>query len=312
MTHNLTVKIVCVLLALLLWAQAAARREVERVVELPLELVQVPDSLAVIQSSTASKVWVRLRNSKLEMLFHDLFGRSNGRVLVDLSGSSEGEFRQDLSVREVITDATPLAVESPTTLQFRIHRKVEREVEVRVVLDGQLEEGLVLTGRPAVTPSMVQLVGPAPVVEALDHVNTAPLKVTRQRRSFSTTVDLSLPNEDVEMRPVEVDVSLSIDEIVERSFENLPLSVLSDRFDSTRIYVEPAWAQLRLEGPARTLEALRAHELSIILHLGDKPGGVYQIEPEVLVPDGVLSIVVDPPSFQVIVDGGEALPDEER
>ncbi len=312
MTQNLTVKVVCVLLALLLWAQAAARRDMERVVELPLQLSGLPDSLAVRRSATVSTAWVRLRDSKLQMLFHDVFVRSHGRVVIDLSRAEVGSYRHELSVREVLTDATPLAVVSPSTLQLRVHRKIQREVAVRVVMEGQLEDGLILAGRPEVTPSMVELVGPAPVLEALDHVNTVALKISRHGRSFSTTLDLDLPDPDVEMRPVEVDVSFSIDQIVERAFENVPLSVLSDRFDSTRIFVEPESAQLRLRGPGRTLEALRVQDLSVLLHLGDKPGGVYQIEPEVLVPDGVLFTVVDPPSFQVIVDGGPFSPEPER
>jgi hypothetical protein len=311
-TRNLTVKVVCVLLAGLLWAQAAADQQVERVLELPLHLTGLPDSLVVRKRDAPASVWVRLESTKLQLLLHDVFGRGRGRVEVDLEAAGEGEFHHDISVREVVADGTPLAVESPTTLHLQIHRRVQREVPVRVVLDGQLESGLIFAGRPAVTPPQVLVSGPKPVVEGLDHVNTEPIKVSRRRRSFSETVTLARPDPDLELRPVEVDVTLGIDEIVERSFENLPISVLSDVFDSTRIYVEPRTAQVRLTGPARTMRALRPQEISVVLPIGDKEGGVYQIEPQVLVPDEILGIAVDPPSFQVIVDGGGRGADADR
>jgi len=304
LTRNLTVRIVCVLLALVLWAQAASQQEMEKVVELPLQLTGLPDSLAIRRSKIPSSVWIRLRNSKLRFLLHDLFGRDRGRVRVGLEGVGEGEFHHDISVREVDADGSPMGIESPTTLHLRIYPRRTRMVTVRVVLDGRLDEGLVLSGRPAVTPAKVQVDGPAPLIDSLDHINTKPLKVSHRAHSFRETVDLESPDPDLRLMPKEVDISLSIDEIIERSFNNIPISVLSDVQDSTRIVVQPELAQVRLTGPARVVNALRPQDISVVLHVEGDGGGVYQVKPEVLLPESVLSSQVDPPTFQVIVGGG--------
>jgi YbbR domain-containing protein len=303
-TRNLSVKIVCVLLALVLWAQAAAQQDVEKVVELPLTLTGLPDSLAVRASKAPETIWVRLRESKLERLLHDLLKKGRGRVDVDLSAVSVGEFHHDISVREVIDGGTALSIESPTALHLRIYPKAQAEVGVRVILESQLDEGLILAGRPEVTPAQVRVEGATPLVSSLDHVNTLPLKISKHHRSFRETVRLASPDPDLVLRPVEVDVSVGIDEIVDRSFENIPASVQSDQVDSSRVYVQPKFAKVRLKGPAHVLAAIGPNDVSVILHLGGGKGGVYQIEPEVKVPDGVISTTVDPPSFQVIVDGG--------
>lgn len=305
MTRNLTVRIVCVLLALVLWAQAASQQEVEKVVELPLKLVDLSDSLAIRRSTIPPVVWVRLRNSKFRFLLHDLFHRGRGEVDVSLASVGEGEFQHDISVREVIVDGTPLGVESPSTLHLRVYPKESLSLPVRVVLDGRLDEGMILAGRPAVTPSQVIVEGPAPVVESLDHINTMPVKVSHRTHSFRETVDLKSPDPDLKLLPREVDVSLSIDEIIERNFANIPLSVASDLVDSTRLVVQPELAQVRLSGPARVLNALGPQDISVVLQIGQKASGVYQIRPEVLAPEAVLSTQVDPPSFQVIIGGGK-------
>jgi len=303
LTRNLTVRIVCVLLALVLWAQAASQQEMEKTIELPLKFVDLPDSLAIRRSRIPSSVWIRLRNSKLRFLLHDIFRRERGEVQVSLAAVGEGEFHHDISPREVFADGTPLGIESPTTLHMKIYPRRSRLVGVRVVLDGRLDEGLVLTSRPAVTPSEVQVEGAAPLVDTIDHINTVPLKVSHRAHSFRETVDLQSPDPDLRLLPREVDVSLSIDEIIERSFANVPLSVLSDFVDTTRIVVQPELAQVRLTGPARVVNALRPQDISVVLHLSRDATGVQQVEPEVLVPDTVLSTQVDPPTFQVIIGG---------
>jgi YbbR domain-containing protein len=291
-TRNLTVKIVCVLLALVLWAQAASQQDVEEVAELPLKLIGLPDSLAVRRSQAPEAIWVRLRESKLERVLHDLLSRGRGEVEVDLSGVSAGDFRHDISVREITGGGTPLSVESPATLHLKIYHKTTSLVPVRVNLEGQLDEGFILAGRPDVTPAEVKVVGPGPLVSALDHVNTLPLKISRRRRSFRETVRLAPPDPDLVLLPVEVDVALSIDQIVERTFDKVPLSVLSDRVDSTQIYVQPQFAKVRMKGPAHSLESIKLADVSVVLHLGAAKGGVYQIEPDVLTPEGVISTSV--------------------
>jgi hypothetical protein len=142
-------------------------------------------------------------------------------------------------------------------------------------------------------------------VASLDHVNTQALKISKRRRSFRETVRLVSPDPDLVLRPVEADVSIAIDEIIERSFEKVPITVVSDQVDTSRVYVQPGFAKLRLKGPAHVLAAITLKDLSVVVHFEDKKGGVYQIEPKVEVPDGVISTTVDPPSFQVIVDGGD-------
>jgi YbbR domain-containing protein len=305
MTRNLSVKIVCVLLALVLWAQAAAQQDVEKVVELPLSLTGLPDSLAIRASKAPEAIWVRMRESKLERLLHDLLNKGRGKVQVDLSSVSVGEFHHDISVREVVDGGTPLSVESPTALHLRIYPKAQASVPVRVVLAGKLDDGLILAGKPEVTPPQVQVEGAAPLVASLDHVNTQALKISKRRRSFRETVRLVSPDPDLVLRPVEADVSIAIDEIIERSFEKVPITVVSDQVDTSRVYVQPGFAKLRLKGPAHVLAAITLKDLSVVVHFEDKKGGVYQIEPKVEVPDGVISTTVDPPSFQVIVDGGD-------
>ena len=152
MANNLTVKLVCLLVALLLWAQAAANHEVEKIVEMPLVLVGTPDSLVVRKADAPEKIWVRVRSTKLQLLVNDLLRRDRGRVEVELGGAREGPYRRTVSVRDVVIDATALAVEPPVMIDVHVYQRMVRPVPVHVVTEGELPDGITLAGRPSVIP----------------------------------------------------------------------------------------------------------------------------------------------------------------
>jgi YbbR domain-containing protein len=139
-------------------------------------------------------------------------------------------------------------------------------------------------------------------VAALVHVNTDPIDISRRREGFRERVRLSAPDEDVRLRPVEVDIAVAIDRIVERSFANLPISVLSE-MDPARLDIEPKQAQVRITGAKGVVEGMGPADISVIVHVGELAPGVYELPAEVLLPDGTGSMSIEPAAFRVVVAG---------
>jgi YbbR domain-containing protein len=160
-----------------------------------------------------------------------------------------------------------------------------------------------MASRPEITPNQVTVTGPETLVSVLSHINTEPLRLARRRSSFRQQVRLESSDPDLHLHPIEVEVALGIDEIVEKAFVNVPISILSD-IESERLHVEPQAAQVRVMGAAGAVESLGPESVSVVLHISELEAGVYQLEPEVVAPDGVVSTSVDPSSFQVIVSDG--------
>lgn len=309
MLENLGIKLLCLVVAVVLWVQVAGSIDVEEVVELPVELVSLPDSLIVRSNALPDRVEVRIRGTKLQHLLDDVFRRDRGRIQLSVPRATAGLHRAEISVADVRVSSTPTEILSPASIEFEIYRRGRREVPVRLAVDGQLPQGFTMAARPEITPNTVVVTGPESLVEGLSHVNTQPLRLARHRSSFRQRIHLASPDPDLQLHPIEVEISLGIDEIVERAFANVPISILSD-MDAARLHVDPTMAQVRVMGAAGAVAALGPESISVVLHIGELETGVYQLDPQVVAPDGIVSTSVDPPAFQVIVsdavpgDGG--------
>ncbi len=301
MLNNLGIKLLCVLVAAVLWVQVAGGLQVEEMVQLPLELVGLADSLTVRTTTVPEQVGVRIRGSKLQLLRDDVLRKNPGRVEVDMSNSSPGYYRYEVSVLDVRAPVEALDIVPPLTLNIPVHRLATRDVPVRLAVEGQLPQGFTMAGRPEIIPAEVRVRGPEASVNQLSHVNTLPVRFERRRDSFRETVGLVQPDIDTHVHPLEVQVEVVVDEIVERPFVNVPIRVLSE-MDPARYHVEPTTAQVRVVGASGAVRGLALEDVSVLLKIGEREPGLYELEPEVVVPEGIASTSVEPPTFQLIVE----------
>jgi YbbR domain-containing protein len=109
------------------------------------------------------------------------------------------------------------------------------------------------------------------------------------------------PDPDVQIRPVEVEVSVGVDQIVERQFREIPVTVLSD-IDPSRVHLDPTHATVIVRGAAANVQQLAPEDVSVVLHIDASEIGVSEVSGQVLLPDGLLSSILEPASFQVVVD----------
>jgi YbbR domain-containing protein len=300
--HNVGAKLLALVVALVLWIQVASTVEVEHTVELPLEVVSLPDSLVVRRVALPSQAQVRIRGSKLQLLLQDLLRRELGRVELDASEARSGLVRFELTPDQVNVAATAVAIVAPRDVLFRVHPRTTRRVPVRLAMSGQLAAEYIVAGKPEISPFEVEVSGPAPTVAALVHVNTEPIDLARRRQGFRERVRLFGPDDDLRLRPVEVDIAVSIDRIVERTFAQLPISVLSE-LDPARVDIEPRQAQVRVTGAKGIVESMGPADVSVVVHVGELAPGVYELPAEVLLPEGTGSTSIEPAVFRVVVAG---------
>lgn len=308
--HNLHIKLLCLFVALLLWVQVAGTVDVVKEVELPITIVGLADSLVVRSASLPSKARVRIRGSKLQLLLRDWFEREAGTAELYLADATAGLMRYELAPDDIRVSAIPEEVLSPQDVRFRVHRKIEREVPVRVALVGQLQKEHTLSGLPEVTPSTVSIKGPEPLIRALNQINTESLQLNGRRQSFRELVRLAVPDQDVELRPVEVQVSIGVDQMVERAFRDVPLTILSD-IDPAWVHVDPMTAQVRLKGASNLVGSFQPEDVSVLVHIAELLPGIYELPAEVVLPDGATVTAIDPRVVRVVVERPSA-PNSQR
>jgi YbbR domain-containing protein len=202
--RNLTLKIISVGLAVLLFVVVHSEKHslVQGTVELSFSVpagkllsTKPPAVLRVGVTGPASRIQ-RFR-------FEDL-----GPLSVDLTGVQEGffKFRESLFTLPV---GLKVAHIRPEGFLLRFEPTVERQVSVRLRLEGQPAPGFRLLGRH-VRPPRVTVSGPRSVVSSLAQLATVPMSLEGAVTSRTETVQLDLPPHLAQARPGAVEVSLEI------------------------------------------------------------------------------------------------------
>ena len=303
MFQNLGVKLVCLLVALVLWAQVASNSEVMREIALPLQVSGLPDSLVVVRSLLPETVDVRVRGSRLQLLGSDVFGHELGRVRLELDRETVGTRRVRLAANQVEGEVTALDIVSPVLVELSVQRRLQRAVPVRLRLEGTPADDVALSGRPVVEPTSVTAEGPEELVLALEEVPTEVVRLDRRRSSFVQRVALVPPHPDVTLRPVEVSLEVGIEPVVERVIDDVLVTIYGDGVENfERLRLDPSMVRVRLFGAAGVVDRLGPEDVEALVLIDRGVSGVDELPVEIVGIDGVQRWVVEPRSIQVVVD----------
>ncbi|HDQ70793.1 MAG TPA: hypothetical protein ENN19_01710 [Chloroflexi bacterium] len=174
-----------------------------------------------------------------------------------------------------------------------------RPLVVKVILEGEFAAGYRITNI-TVDPPSVTVFGSPNVLNALPgYIETEP-------------INLEGAQADIVVRPA-LDVPESVSVVMERqpvvriSIEPLQSSrtiVVTPRTQGLEpnfaAKISPETVEIILSGPLPMLESISpAEDVRVVLDLFDRARGTYQIEPEVIVPEGVTTQSILPSTLQV-------------
>jgi YbbR domain-containing protein len=295
--HNLGIKILSVVLALLLWSFVHGLQVVQREIRVPIHYVNLPDSLMLFNSPPQSmRVLVSGRTSELFLRMR--FVREV-EAIVDLSAARAPLYRIVPSVSQVTSPSNPrvnlVRVLEPQVVDLRIVRRVERQVPVRVVLDGTVPEGYAMVDSPSVQPPVVLCTGPDFMVEKLKAISTVPITLQRRDGSFTERVPLFHDSERLRVTPDEVLVEVPMARMRQQDLKEIALRVLPPP-DSLRYELSVLQARLTLRGPEARMAALDANEVALVVDLSLLGVGQHDslaVEPRI--PSWAQLVRVDPP-----------------
>jgi YbbR domain-containing protein len=199
-THNLGLKVLSLLLAMLLWVVVLGEQKVDVTVNVPLNL-EVPPNLFLV-NFPPDALEVQLRGPKTLVTSLPPREITVGQLPVKL-----GEGDNVIPIREDLIQV-PRGIQvvevSPRRVRVVLDAAIEREVEISPRVEGNPPEGFVVR-RVTANPPRVRLVGPTSELERLTRVRTLPINLSGHTASFSTRVLLEPVG-----RQVRVDNSISI------------------------------------------------------------------------------------------------------
>ncbi len=186
LAHDLSLKIVALLLATATWFFVHSMTSDSRTVEAPLE-VRLKTGLSLLHASTQT-VQVNIRGTREDVREAS---RQEITALVDLTKSERtGEFVVPLNRRMIRHPYRVQVVEiAPAEITVRVDQIVERDFAVQPQFFGELPPGLIVE-RVIVKPETVRLKAPKLVADSMTGAKTLPIDLTGRRTSFRERVEI--------------------------------------------------------------------------------------------------------------------------
>jgi diadenylate cyclase len=189
--HNIGLKLLSLLVAVLLWAAIARQPMAEIALNVPIEFVNAPANLE-ISSETIPEIQVRLRG--YSGVLRDL-KPEQVHATIDLSNARPGERTYDLPPARIHAPRDIDVVEViPSQFRLTFDNRSTRAVEVSPRVIGTTAPGYRLEAI-TVDPPTITVAGPEHRLASLQSVNTDPVDASGVigRATFSTHAYVSDP-----------------------------------------------------------------------------------------------------------------------
>jgi YbbR domain-containing protein len=286
-TNNLALKLLAILLGLVVYAYVYTEQEHETMIRAPVRVIGLPSDLvltdpppeyAVLNARGKGKQLLKLRLESPE-------------IVVDLSEARAGRVQRMLSPTDaalpVGTEVNITEIVEPRMVEFSIDTLLEREVDVDLVVGGELPEQFGLSAPIEVEPMQVRVRGPSVALEHMTRIATRMVDLSSLRDSTELEVELD-PGDLVEISPGSVMVWVPVVPLVNREFVITPVRVVGLE-TGLAAAVEPDTAYVILTGSEDAFQALdldgEVAEVAVFLNGEGLAPGRHLLTPRVLLPD---------------------------
>jgi len=246
----------------------AGERDTEKTLVVPVELANLPSQLVVI-GGRADSVDLRVKGPRT--LLHRFHPK---KITLNLSGVRPGSASFRVSA-DLLSLPRGVKVEriSPSQIDLEVAAIIRRKIPVRPDMVGTPPHGYTVK-EVEIVPNAVEVVGPAPQIEKIDAVMTAPVDVSRFTQS--QTQDLPLRGLEGDLIAASVDrvrVRVEIQEVmVTQEFRRVKIEVKNA---AVRAVAMPSQVDVAVRGPQRLVEQLNLRDGEVFVDAtGLEPGTV--------------------------------------
>ncbi len=294
----------CMALATALWFYASMREEYSTVVEVPLEM-RLPE-YRVLESSLMPFIRARVQGAGWQLLNLALSGearcavfvsdkslpQSEAKVTVTRSMLSQGmQVPTGIHVVNILTD--------PFTAQIGVIER--KKVPIVPVLNVDLREGFMLSGRPAVFPDSVTLRSSRRTLASISLWKTQPIVLSDVYAPVSVQTRLSDTLAGiVDVPSVTVTTALNVQQMAELVLHDVRV-VLTSAPTSHRVVISPTFVTLTLRGGIHQIAALSAADVTVSVDystaLGNTTGSLV---PKITVPADITVLSIAPARLRCV------------
>ncbi|MBI2911430.1 MAG: hypothetical protein HYY05_04750 [Chloroflexi bacterium] len=201
---------------------------------------------------------------------------------------------QRYEVQGISVDPPALVLHIPIRQQVFYRTVAVRPIVVGTPAPGHAIETI------EVEPATISVAGARDAVESIAQVNTNAIPIGGAQGSIVSAVELALPKGAQVVGENRVIVRVAIHPVL-GSRRILVAPQVTGLAPDARAVVEPDAVAVIVEGPVPSLEALRPSALRATLDLSRLEPGTHQVAPQIELPNGLRSDVVEPARVRVII-----------
>ena len=159
----------------------------------------------------------------------------------------------------------------------------------------------IISGSEKMEPDRTMITGPAYVLGRLDSLHSEQKIIDNAKKPVEIYLPLEIPDSlSIQSAVDSVLISIEVDKIINRKFENFTIEVREIKPDQ-RVIIDPEKISLEISGPKAVLDSLTDQDLSVWVAPSETNGDVW-IAPEVNLPNGVNLKSLQPDSIRVLVE----------
>ncbi|MBI3555215.1 MAG: hypothetical protein HY074_02985 [Deltaproteobacteria bacterium] len=290
---NLSLKIVSVIIAVVLWFVVLGSRNVEVSKDVPVEIITPAD--LVVANEVPDKVTFRLSGPKA--FLRNILNRREDPIRVNLSTAKAGlvTYRFFSDNIQIPIGVKVLSI-NPTAIIVKLEYVKRKEVPVKLLTKGEVPAGYRITRLELIRPT-VKLRGAESRIDQVAEAPTVPVDLAQIRDSGEReiAVDLGrLPGIllDDDLPKIHFDVTQSTANF---RIRNVDVKVLTNR----KYNIEPKEVAIYVRCSPEELKALAPSKVYAVADLRNKGAGNYDSQVTVQLPSNIKLINVLPTKVKV-------------
>lgn len=302
--NNLWMKIGSFIFALFIWFTIQGQGQTDKTfMNISFELRNIPRNLEVVERSTDFvQVTARGPQNLIDSIRHETIS-----VPIELPNDvGPGEYTLELKTSKVqrpYANQIRILQISPPEIAVKLERKVTKSVKIRPYITGSPARGYEL-GKQEVIPFAAEILGPASIVETVEHIFTEPIDINGVNKTLlNLRVELQSPEELLKIvTPLKATVTIEIKEkIVDQVFNDHEISLMTSE-NQNEIFYEPKTTDLSIQAPQLFVDSLKPDQITIYADCRDLLPGRHMVGLSIKNDSNkIQSYSTDPPAIEVII-----------
>ena len=187
-TKNLSLKLISIFLAVILWYFVISEKGGETALSIPLDFRNIPSSLIIIKNPVES---ISIRISGPVTLLRGLSPREV-KAIIDLSNAKLGVAEFVIQPEQItVPRGLRVTMVSPASIMLRFERLIRKNLLVEAILVGKPSEGFKIT-EVWVDPPAVEIVGAQNELRRLKKIFTEEIDISGLKKDSIKKAALSL------------------------------------------------------------------------------------------------------------------------